>query len=51
MEKGVKMTDLVTYRLPAGPLGILVHRMFVRKQLEDIFRYREGQLINKFGIL
>ena len=50
-EMGVKMTDLVTYRLPAGPMGILAHRMFVRKQLEDIFRYRKGLLINKFGVL
>ena len=50
-EKGIKMTDLVTYRLPAGPLGILAHRMFVKKQLEDIFRYREAQLTKKFGIL
>lgn len=49
-DKGVRMTDLVTYRLPAGPLGILVHRMLVRRQLQDIFRYRKGLLINKFGI-
>ena len=50
-EKGVKMTDLVTYRLPAGPVGILAHHMFVRKQLKDIFLFRKDLLINKFGVL
>jgi ligand-binding SRPBCC domain-containing protein len=48
-KKGVLMTDMVTYRLPAGPLGDVVHRGFVRKQLEGIFTYREQVLVNKFG--
>jgi ligand-binding SRPBCC domain-containing protein len=34
------MRDTVTYRLPFGPLGDVVHAIAVRKQLEDIFRYR-----------
>ena len=50
-EKGVMMTDLVTYRLPAGPLGALAHRMFVQKQLKGIFSYREQALEKKFGLL
>lgn len=48
-DKGVLMTDLVTYRLPAGPLGDLAHGAFVRKQLEEIFRYRETALLERFG--
>jgi ligand-binding SRPBCC domain-containing protein len=48
-EKGVRMTDLVTYRLPGGPLGTLAHRLFIRKQLGDIFRYREQVMRVKFG--
>ena len=48
-DKGVLMTDLVTYRLPAGPLGDLAHGAFVRKQLEDIFRFRESALLKRFG--
>ncbi len=48
-EKGVLMTDLVTYRLPAGPLGDLAHRIFVKKQLEGIFHYRELVMVKKFG--
>jgi ligand-binding SRPBCC domain-containing protein len=48
-EKGLLMTDMVTYRLPAGPLGDVAHQVFVRKQLEGIFSYREQVLVNKFG--
>ena len=48
-EKGVLMTDLVTYRLPAGPLGVVAHWLFVRKQLKGIFRYRELALEKRFG--
>jgi ligand-binding SRPBCC domain-containing protein len=50
-DKGVLMTDLVTYRLPAGPLGTLAHSLFVRKQLKGIFHYREQALDRRFGLL
>lgn len=50
-EKGVKMTDLVTYKLPAGPLGTMAHSLFVRKQLEGIFTYRETALETRFGLI
>jgi ligand-binding SRPBCC domain-containing protein len=49
-EKGVLMTDLVTYKLPAGPLGAVAHSLFIRKQLEGIFRYRRSALKEKFGL-
>ena len=48
-DRGVLMTDLVTYRPPGGPLGDLARRMFIRKQLEGIFRYREEALGKRFG--
>lgn len=48
-DNGVLMTDLVTYRPPGGPLGDLARRMFIRKQLEGIFRYREEALGKRFG--
>lgn len=38
---GVVMSDLISYKLPAGPLGDLAHSLFVKRQLEDIFHYRE----------
>ena len=37
---GTLMTDRVTYQLPLGPLGNLVHALAVRRQLAEIFRYR-----------
>lgn len=37
---GVEMTDLVHYRLPFGFIGKLLHRLFVKKQLNSIFDHR-----------
>lgn len=37
---GTFLKDEVTYRLPYGSLGRLLHRLFIRRQLEDIFCYR-----------
>ena len=41
---GVVMEDRVEYALPLGPLGRLVHRLRVRRQLEDIFDYRRDSI-------
>ena len=35
-----RMTDRVTYRLPAGPLGRIVNRLVVRRQLSSAFEER-----------
>lgn len=40
VPEGTRMLDTVTYQLPLGPLGSLVHALMVRRQLDDIFRYR-----------
>jgi ligand-binding SRPBCC domain-containing protein len=48
-ERGVKISDLVTYRMPAGPLGTLAQRIFVKRQLEGIFHYRELAMEKLFG--
>lgn len=37
---GTIMRDIVTYRLPFGPLGGAVHAIAVKRQLEHIFQYR-----------
>lgn len=34
------MSDTVVYRLPFSLLGRVVHSLFVKRQLEDIFYYR-----------
>jgi ligand-binding SRPBCC domain-containing protein len=40
----VLMRDIIYYQLPLGFLGVLAHKLFVRKQLADIFEYREAQV-------
>ncbi len=47
-DQGVLMTDLVHYALPFGPLGSLVHGLFVRKKLISIFAYRKQLLTELF---
>jgi len=48
VSAGVRMTDEVSYRLPFGPLGDLLHSAFVRKQLTEIFTYRRERLATLF---
>lgn len=48
---GVEMTDLVHYKLPLGCLGRLAHRLFVRRQLEEIFEFRRRTLEKRFGTM
>jgi len=43
--EGVMMTDRVFYKLPFGFLGRIAHALFVRGQLEKIFRFREDFLL------
>ncbi|GET25762.1 SRPBCC family protein [Prolixibacter sp. NT017] len=40
----VEMTDRVTYRLPLGVLGKLVHNIFVKQKLREIFVYRKMKI-------
>jgi ligand-binding SRPBCC domain-containing protein len=46
---GVEISDCVTYELPLGPLGRAAHALFVRRQLEAIFDYRERAVSRLFG--
>ena len=36
----VRMTDIVDYVMPLGPVGNLVHRLYIAKQLREVFDYR-----------
>jgi len=49
VDGGVKMTDLVHYAMPFGPLGGIAHALFVRRKLEWIFGFRRRLLADKFG--
>ena len=48
VEKGILMTDIVHYGLPFGFLGKLADKLFIKKQLDDIFNFRYKFLEKKF---
>jgi len=47
-EKGVMMTDIVSYKPPLGFLGSIANALIIRRQLERIFAYREKALNRRF---
>ncbi|SHJ70516.1 SRPBCC family protein [Pseudozobellia thermophila] len=49
VEGGIEMEDLIDYKLPFGVLGQMAHQLFVKKQLREIFLYREQKLGQLFG--
>jgi ligand-binding SRPBCC domain-containing protein len=48
-EEMTRMIDRVTYLLPFGLLGRLVHKVKVKHMLEEIFNYRTQRLYELFG--
>ncbi|MFH1194698.1 MAG: SRPBCC family protein [bacterium] len=48
LNGSVVMEDLVNYALPFGIIGRIAHRLFIRKELENIFNYREKVLLELF---
>jgi ligand-binding SRPBCC domain-containing protein len=48
-DGGTWVEDRVTYRLPLGALGRLVHALVVRRQLDRIWRYRERRVAELLG--
>lgn len=49
IDGGVKMTDIVDYKVPMGVLGKLAHPVLVKGKLKEIFNYRRSKLIELFG--
>ena len=43
------MTDKVSYKIPFGFIGNLLHPVFIKPRLKKIFEYRKEQLRQKFG--
>jgi ligand-binding SRPBCC domain-containing protein len=46
---GTWVEDRVTYRLPLGAVGRLLHALVVRRQLDAIWRYRERRVAELLG--
>lgn len=49
IDGGVEMEDIIDYKIPFGIFGQLAHPLIVKKQLKQIFDYRENKLIEIFG--
>ena len=51
IDGGVEMEDIIDYKIPFGILGQIAHPLLVKKQLLQIFKYREAKLKELFGNL
>lgn len=49
VEDGVRMRDLLHYKIPYGPLGSLADALLVDRMVENIFAFRQKSMIEKFG--
>jgi ligand-binding SRPBCC domain-containing protein len=49
IEGGVEMTDLIHYKVPGWLLGDIADKLFISKQLDNIFKYRYRKVEELFG--
>lgn len=49
IDGGVLMTDIVTYIPPFGFIGAIANKLFIKKQLNEIFDYRTVAVEKRFG--
>ena len=49
IDNGVLMKDIVTYIPPFGWLGAIANSLFIRRQLDRIFKYRQEKMEQLFG--
>lgn len=50
-DEGTLMTDIVSYSPPLGILGAFANALFIRRQLDEIFDFRQLALEKRFGKL
>ncbi len=48
-DGGVLMTDILHYKVPYGIIGSLADALFVDAKVEQIFRYRQKVIAERFG--
>ncbi len=46
---GVRMTDIISYEPPFGPLGAIANALFIKQKLKEIFDYRFEAVVKRFG--
>jgi len=49
VDGGTRMTDVVRYALPLGPIGRIAHALAVRRDVARIFEYRLRRIAELFG--
>ena len=49
VKGGVLMTDMLNYAIPYGFIGRIANNLFVAKQVNEIFAYREKVIGGIFG--
>lgn len=49
IEGGVLMEDIVTYQPPFAILGALANKLFIKRQLNEIFAFRTNAIEKRFG--
>ena len=48
-SNGIVMEDLVHYDIAMGPIGKIMNKIMIRKQLKNIFRFRTEKMAELFG--
>ena len=48
-DNGVLMKDIITYIPPLGLIGQIANKIFIKKQLKNIFDYRQKVINKKFN--
>lgn len=46
--EATEMTDILHYQVPLGPIGSLANWLFVERQVDEIFRFREKAIREYF---
>ncbi len=49
IEGGVEMTDLIHYKVPGWFVGDLANKLFISRQLKEIFEFRYKKVEELFG--
>lgn len=50
IKGGVLMNDILNYAIPYGVIGRITNKVFVGKQIEKIFAFREKAIEKMFGV-